>query len=137
MKHARGGQSPPSLRRSLSSIVTRLDVDQFSVLKGQIIQQACRPKIVGPNALLHRPEDVDRGLAYRVIGALMEVFHHVVDRGGLSAPFFYLLGADHDDPTVAVKRQRASDRYDQDHDRQHTRHHNHSPHRPRAPRAGH
>jgi hypothetical protein len=44
VKHARGGQSPPSLRRSLSSIVTCLDVDQFSLLKGQIIQQAYRPK---------------------------------------------------------------------------------------------
>jgi hypothetical protein len=52
-----------------------------------------------------RHEDVHRGLADRIIGALEDVCHHVVDRGGLSTPFFEVpgAGAEHDQPTIAVK----------------------------------
>jgi hypothetical protein len=105
------------------AIVTRRDVDQFALLERQVIEEARRPKIVGPDALPHWDEDVDRGVARRVIGALRNVFHHLFDRGGLSAPFcdFLGAGADHDQPTVAVKRQCARDRHDQHHDHHYDR----------------
>jgi hypothetical protein len=100
------------------TIVTRHNVDQFTLLERQIVQEARRPNIVGPDALLDGDEDVNRGLARRVIGALRKVCHHVVDGGGLSAPFFHLpgTGADHNQPTIAVTRQGAPDRHDQPHD---------------------
>ena len=54
------------------AIVTRGDVDQFAFLKRQIIQEACRPDMRGPDALLHRHEDVDRPLARRSTGLLRD-----------------------------------------------------------------
>jgi hypothetical protein len=43
------------------AIVPGRDLEQFSLLECQVIEEARRPNIVGPAALLHRHEDVNSG----------------------------------------------------------------------------
>jgi hypothetical protein len=57
------------------AIVTGRDLDQFALLEREVIEKACRPEIIGPDALLHRHDDVHRGLADRVMGAVERYFN--------------------------------------------------------------
>ena len=97
---------PPALLGSLASIIPRLDVDQFSLLKGQIIQQACRPKIVGPDALLHGDEDIYGSFVGGIEGALRDIFHDVFNCGRFPTALYDLPGAraDDDQPAMAILR---------------------------------
>jgi hypothetical protein len=130
-----GARASLGVFTSVMTIVIGCDSGQCSLLARQILQEPHLPNIVRPDALLHRYKDLHRGLANRIIGALQELFHHIVDRGGPSAPFLHVPGAraDDDQLTMAVKRPRSPDRRDQYHHRR-GRHPHHSTHRLQPPR---
>lgn len=94
--------------QNLSSISAGLDLDKPVVPEGEEIDEPCRAKVIGPNALVHVDGNLDKGSSECVIGELWDHLDALFNMGRFSAGFydFPLAVARGGDPPMALESER-------------------------------